>query len=229
MSAYEPVTLDAGQPATVAEVGPMVTGADVEAAVIATLRDWLPSYIAEAERKHGMQAGLTPAPRGWAITGRNLDKFSEDQLPCIVIMAGGIVPRPLKEGPPGVLTAIWGVDVGTVFGAAYNRSSRQHAQLYARAIHLCLQQRPLEGLRAVAVDWRGEAYDEMDFPDSRAYSVSVCSLNIEVREVAWAAGGPPPYVAPPTDPTQPFDPWVTVTETDTQVENYPTDSPLPSS
>lgn len=199
----------------------MVTGADVEAGVLATLRDWLPAYLSEGERKHGMTAGATPIPKGWAITGRDLAKLVSDQLPCIVIMAGGITARPVKQGSPGKLTATWGIDVGTVFSAAWGRSSRAHAQLYARAIHLVLSQRPIQDLGPCEVDFVGEVYDEIDFADTRTYSASVASFDIEVDVIAWADGGPPPPAAPPIDPTVPFDPWVTVTETDTEVVNQP--------
>jgi hypothetical protein len=206
-------------PATQAEVGPFVTGGDVEEAVIETLKDWLPSYLADGERKHGWEVGSTPEPRGWALTGRDLQKFPSDQLPAIVVMAGGIILTPRKEGMGnGVLTATWGVDVGAIFNAAWGRSSRAHAQLYVRAIQLVLSQRPLGDLAATA-DWRGEVYDEIDFPSSRTYSAAVASFNIEVRDVAWANGGPPPLVEPPEDPTQPLDPWTPVVETDTEVVN----------
>jgi hypothetical protein len=204
----------------------MVTGGDVEAAVMVTLRDWLPAYLGEGERLHGLPPGDTPAPRGWAITGRDLQKLNTDQLPCVVVMAAGITSPPIKEGAPGRYTAIWGVDIGTVFSAAWGRSSRRHCQLYARAIQLCLEQRTLD-LPGAVVNWRGEVYDELDFESSRSYSASVVSFNVEAREVAWAAGGPPPDAPPPTDPTVPFDPWVSVVETDVTVENTLVDQPLP--
>lgn len=200
-----------------AEVGPMVCGFDIEDAVIDTLKAWLGPYLCEAERRHAWDVGSTPWPKGWAITGRDLQKLNSDQLPCVVIMAGGILTAPRKEGPPGVMSATWALDVGVVFSAAWGRNSRRHAQLYARAIQLCLEQRPL-GIPA-EVDWRGEVYDEIDFSASRTYSAAVCSLNVEVRDVAWAAGGPPPLADPPTDPTVPYEPWVTVTEVDITVEN----------
>lgn len=202
-----------------AEVGPMLAGLDVEQAVFQTLRDWLPAYLAEAERQHELPAGEVPTPKGWVITGRDLQKLTSDQLPCVVIMTAGILDPPVREGAPGVLTARFAVDIGTVFNAAWGRASRRHAQLYAAAIRCCLLQRPLAALEATAVDWRGETYDELDFESSRSYSASVASFNVEVRAVAWAAGGPPPQVTPPDDPTEPFDPWVRVAETDITVEN----------
>jgi len=212
----------AAAPVDQAEVGPMITGGDLEAAILAVLRGWLPAYIAEGERQHGWMAGSTPTPRGWVLTGRDLQKFPADQLPAIIVMAGGIVLTPRKEGGRGVLSAFWGVEIGAVFNAAWGTSSRQHAQLYAAAIRTCLMQRPLEVADTMAsVDWRGEVYDELDFPTTRTYSASVVSFNVEVREVAWADGGPPPITDPPQDPTQPLDPWTEVAQTEVTVENQP--------
>jgi hypothetical protein len=213
---------------TYAEVGPFVTGGDVERAVIDLLQEWLPAYICEGERAHGWDVGSTPTPRGWAITGRDLQKLNSDQLPCVVIMAGGITNAPKKEGGVGVWTATWGVDIGAVFNAAWGRSSREHAQLYARAICLCIEQRPFTiAGQPCQVDWRGELYDEMDFASERSYSASVCSFNVQVREAGWAVGGPPPDASPPGDPTVPFEPWVEVVEVDIATTNTPPPADLP--
>ena len=203
-------------------VGPMVTGADIEDAVLECLRSWLPGYLCEWERQHEITPGSTPVPRGWAITGRDLQKLLSDQLPCVVLLAAGIVSPPRKEAGVGIYTATWGVDIGVVFNAAWGRDSRRRAQGYARAVQCALEQRPMLALdQPLAVDWRGERYDEQDFADSRSYSISLCSVNVQCREVAWAAGGPPPDADPPVDPTVPFDPWVLVSDTETTVENVP--------
>jgi hypothetical protein len=208
-------------PTTVGDdgVGPMVTGADIEDAVLALLREWLPRYLVAAELQHELTPGSTPAPKGWAITGRDLQKLLTDQLPCIVLLAAGIGQAPRREGT-GSLTATWGVDIGVVFNAAWGRESRRRAQLYARSVQLALQQRPLYALdQPCKVDWRGELYDELDFADSRSYSASVTSFNVSCREVARTDGGPPPAAVPPSDPTVPFVPWVEVTDTEVTVNN----------
>ena len=204
----------------------MVAGFDVEDAVVTTLQTWLPAYVCEAERDHGWPVGSTPPIRGWAITGRDLQKLNSDQLPCIVVMAGGIVTPPIKRGPPGLLIATWGVEIGVVFSAAWGRASRRHAQLYAVATRTLMLQRPLDGL-AAEVDTRGEMYDEMDFSDSRTYSAAVCSFNVTIEGVGWSDGGPPVPATAPGDPTVPFDPWVTVVEVDVAVQNVPPPTELP--
>jgi hypothetical protein len=197
----------------------MVTGADIEDAVLALLREWLPRYLAAAEQQHELAPGSTPPPKGWAITGRDLQKLLTDQLPCVILLAAGIGQAPRREGT-GVLAATWGVDIGVVFNAAWGRESRRRAQLYARAVQVALQQRPLYALgQPCKVDWRGEVYDELDFADSRSYSASVTSFNVYCREVATTDGGPPPAAAPPSDPTVPFVPWVEATDTEVTVNN----------
>jgi|SRR5215831_6255374 len=204
-------------------VGPMVTGADIEDAVLDQLREWLPRYLCAAEQQHGITKGSTPAPRGWAVTGRDLQKLLSDQLPCVVLLAAGIAQEPHREGT-GAYAATWGIDIGIVFNAAWGRESRRRAQLYARAAQLTLVQRPLVALeQPCEVDWRGEIYDELDFADSRSYSASVCSFNVLCREVANSNGGPPPDAVPPGDPTVPFVPWVEVAKTEVTVESQSLD------
>lgn len=222
MSAYDPVTIDDGQPATQAAVGPTIGGADVEVAIRSTLQTWLPSYLAEYERQHELVAGSTPAPRGWVRTGRDLAKFGADQLPCVLILSAGIIEPPYQESADGCLTGIFGVEVGVMFAAAWGGASRGHAQAYAVAISLVMTQRPLEDLEAT-VDYRGESYDELDFDVSRTYSASICRFNVTVRGIRWTRGGPPPYAGPPTDPTAPLEPWTTVVDTDVTVETQPPD------
>lgn len=199
-------------------IGPTVTGADVEDAMLACLQQSLPGYVCEIERQHGMEVGAIPTVRGWAITGRALNKLLSDQLPCVVLLAGGINNAPRKEGGVGVYTATFEVEVGVIFNAAWGRESRRCAQIYARAIQLTLEQRPMRALdRPLIVDWRGETYDELDFEASRSYSAAVGSFNVQVREVCWANGGPPPDADAPADPTLPWDDWVQIVQTSTTV------------
>lgn len=205
-----------------AEVGPWITGHTVEQAIIDTLKLWLGDYLADGEEATGLDRGSTPRPRGWTITGRDIQKYTSDQLPCIVVMAGGILTKPLPQGYPGHTTASWAVDVGCIFNAAWGRGSRERAQLMVRAISLVLLQRPLEGLACV-VDMNGEAYDELDFSDTRTYSAAVGAFTVEVEDMMWRDGGPPPSALPPDDPTIPFEPWTTVETTEVEVQILPTE------
>jgi hypothetical protein len=212
---------------TQGDIGPVTIGADIEHALIDTLKAWLPSYLRECERKRDMPVGAIPTPRGWLITGRDLAKYTSDQLPCVIVMSTGIVVKPLAQGYPGSMMCVWHVDVGTIWNAAWGDLSREHAQLYVRAMALTLLQRPLEDLAGV-VDFMGERYDEIDFADTRTYSAAVGQFTVEVEDVLWRAGGPPPYVTP-GDPDIPWGPWTPVQETGVTIDKVPiTDSLTPT-
>lgn len=206
-----------------AEIGPVITGAHIEQSLIDLLKEWMPGYLCECERKLGVEAGDTPWPRGWAITGRDLEKFVSDQLPCVVVMAGGVTVRPRASGSPGSLTGVWNVDVGIIVNAAWGYKSRWIAQLYERVISLVVLQRPLvlDDTHIGVVDFAGEAYDELTFPDTRTYSASVGVITVEVENFMWRDGGPPPEAQPPSDPTVPWEPWTEVREVDITVLNQP--------
>lgn len=206
----------------------MVSGYTVEMAVEQTLRDWFTAYLCEAERQHGLTAGLIAWPKGWAHSGSDLEKMAQDQLPCFVIMSGGIAAAPVTTGMPvtlgkpvtgGNMSAVWGIEVASIHNAAYDRSARRNAQLYAVAVSRCLWQRPLEGLAATTRE-RGQSYDELDFERTRTYAASTVSFDITVEDVGWTAGGPPPVATPPPDPTLPFEPWPTVITTRVDVTNH---------
>lgn len=204
-----------------AEIGPIVTGGVIETGLLDLLKDWLPAYLCACEQALGVEPGSTPYPRGWAITGRDLEKYVSDQLPCVVVMSSGINPPVRRGGSPGCMTAVWSMDAGVIFNAAWGYRSRWLAQLYVRAIALTLLQRPLvlgDGHTGV-VDFTGEAYDELTFPDTRTYSASVAVFTIEVEDMMWRDGGPPPAAVPPSDPTIPFEPWTQVREVDIEVTN----------
>ena len=216
-----------------AEVGPMVSGYLVEMAVEITLRDWFTAYLCEAERQHALPVGQIAYPRGWAHSGSDLQKFAPDQLPCFVIMSGGITDRPVRSAmpatpgarfaiPPGNLSARFGIEVASIFNAAYSDTARRDAQLYAVAVRDCLLQRPFASLECT-VELRAEGYDELDFERTRTYAAAVVSFDITVEDIAWTAGGPPPQAVPPIDPTQPFGPWPQVQDTDVTVSKRPLD------
>ena len=222
---------------TRADVGPMVSGYAIEAAVELTLRNWLTAYLCEAERQHGIEAGLTAWPKGWAHTGSDLEKFAQDQLPCIVIMAGGIVNRPVYQAMPaaigriavprGNMTATFVVEVAVILNAAWDRTSRRSSQLYVAALRTCLQQRPLDVPDEFTFDLTaeirevGEEYDPLDFERTRTFAAAGVKVDVSVENVGLTDGGPPPDATPPIDPTHPFDPWQQVSSTDVEVNKRP--------
>jgi hypothetical protein len=85
--------------------GPLVAASDMEDAVLAQLQAWLPDYLAEVERTHGLQVGSLPQPRSWVLSSE-VERFPEEQLPAVMLASPGLTDPPLADGT-GVYTARW--------------------------------------------------------------------------------------------------------------------------
>ena len=109
--------------------GPIVTGATVERAALATLRAHASRYIAETCRQEGRDP--LPDPRGY-IVASTFDKWPEDQLPVVVAISPGWAARPRRAGDGRTLVP-WTLAAGIVTSAKPERT-RENAQLYVAAI-----------------------------------------------------------------------------------------------
>lgn len=205
--------------------GRIVTGYDVEQAVLAVLQRWSGTYLAELERQHGLTACDLARVRGWVLSP-SFDKWPEDQVPGVLVVSTGLVPPPIRHAD-GAYTARWSVELGVICSARTQQLSREHAMLYLAAHKAIIAQRPsLEGF-ANGVMWMNEQYTALGFDDSRSLYAATASFAIEVRDVLTSLAGPVTPDDPPVDECAPFAPWPTVETTDVDVENYPPPTPLP--
>ena len=198
--------------------GRVVTGHDVEQRVIALLRRWSGTYIAEVERQHGVEAGTLSRVRGWSL-GPSFDKWPEDQVPGLLVVSPGLVPPPLKSGD-GQYRARWRIDVGVLCSARTQKQSHEQAMLMVAAHRAIVTQRPsLEGF-ALGSQWIDESYDALDFDDTRSLYAGTASFVIEVDDVTTTLAGP----TTPDDPLDPdTDPWPlypTVETVDVEIDHH---------
>jgi hypothetical protein len=70
-------------------VGPLVAPWNVEQAALTTLRDHLFIYLAEVERKNGLEIGAIPRPPSDAsfYGGIDFDSFQQDLTPSVIVSA----------------------------------------------------------------------------------------------------------------------------------------------
>lgn len=150
----------------------VVTGTDVESAVMETLRPRMKSYC---------KIRKIPAPRAY-VAADSFSTFPEDQLPAIVISSPGIADLPLKDGE-GTYRAIWEVDVAAVCMANTDENTRKMSRLYAAYIRAIMVQEPsLHGF-ARGTAWRDEGYGLV--PQEKRRSLGVCenTFHVEVGNV----------------------------------------------
>lgn len=190
----------------VSEVGPMVTGRDVELAALATLKRWSSAYLTDAEHKTGRTPGSLPRVRAWT-TAPDFEKWPEDQLPCVLLLSPGLAEAPMMDGA-GAYRAQFGLGIAAIVSTARMDETALLAKLYCAALRTCLiQKQSLEGF-AAGVTWLDENYDDLPSIDDRSLGAGQAIFAVQVDEVTqrWngpaTPGDPPPdFDAIPSDPT----------------------------
>ena len=211
-------------PATLpVELGPVITGADVEAGVYRCLRSWLPLYLRHVEELKGEPEDTLGPVRGWHTAGE-LDKWPEDQLPAVIIVSPGLREEPDKDGS-GFYRARWLVAVALLVSARTEARTRQLCHLYAAAIRSCVLQTLVLQDEPEAVYWRDESYDDLEPEAARSLSLAQLFFDVDVSDVAVdALGRGYGPIGPDPDPDYP--PWPDVVDADLDVVKVPIDEEL---
>jgi hypothetical protein len=144
-------------------VGPIKHAGDVEAATIATLQKWLPTYLAETARQHDLTRIATP--KSWA-TASAYDRWPEQQLPAIIVSAPGTEGDPRVDGDR-VYAADYELRVTAEVIARHGNEARLLGQLYAGAVRVAMMQRRSLGDGMRVTDWRGESNTTLEIVDRR--------------------------------------------------------------
>lgn len=186
-------------------VGRIITGNDLERAVLDLLRELLPRYVSEVERQTGRTPGQLAPPKGYIVASQ-FAKWPEDQMPVVVATSPGLVDRP-RRGGDGRTIARWAISAGVINSAVNIDKTRSNTLDYVAAIRtLVAQEQSLGGL-ALGVEWIGEDYiPPFPFGHTRSLFGAQALFTVTIDDVVsygWGPGGPwgpPPKPAAPTDP-----------------------------
>lgn len=182
--------------------GPCVTGTQVSSAVIETLKEFFPSYLADAERRTGRDPGALSPPRSWTRSPV-LRQVQGAQLPQANVIATGTDGPPERHGDRSY-SAWLGIEVAIIVNARDADSALDLAQLYAAVLTLLIADKPglgsSDGSRpSIASDarWLGWDWDRYpaDFVPNGA--VGGAAFNFLVHGVVTPRGGP---AVPDVDP-----------------------------
>lgn len=220
-----PETLADPAPESPSIFGRIITGDDVEQAVLALLRRWSGTYLAELERQHDLEAGTLPRIRSYE-TAPSFDNWPEDQIPACIVVSPGITGPPVRGGR-GSYMARWSVGLGCVCSARTQAEAHRLGMLYIAALKTLILQRPsLEGF-AAGVDWVDESYTELSFDDRRTLGAGMAIFNVQVDDVVTAQAGPL-TPADPLDPdTSPWPEWPHADTVTVDVAGTPVTRPDP--
>lgn len=187
----------------------------VEDAVIARLRLWSSTYLAEVERQYGYDEGF--AARLHAVEAISaLSRFPEDQLPAAFVVGPGTSEEPSK-GSDGYYEATYRVGVMVVASAVTEHDTRKLAQLYGAAVRGCVLQGRSLGIGA-HTDWAGESLDDLPIEDRRTVQASVQLFDVTLLEVVSWKQGPVQPTEPPVDPLDPLPDWPTADDVSVEVD-----------
>lgn len=170
--------------------GNIVTGDEVENAVIDTLKVWIKTYMHEMERRQGLDLDTYPGIKSYSTHSTFETIPGDDFLPMIVVVSPGLTEPPLKEGGEGNVRATWSVGVVVVVSSNSEALVRKLCMTYAAAIRICLvQKRDLGGI-SNGVVWMDEGYDEIPTQDARSIMAARLYFNVEADGVATVFTGP---------------------------------------
>lgn len=222
-----------------ATFGTIRTDDEIEDAVTATLKKWLPTYMSEVERQLNLTPPYYERPSAGSFTTRtDFDKFPEDMLPLIVIVSTGVEDDPVREGR-GFYRARYVMGVTNIVSSTEEVFSRQYAYRMGAAIRAALihhqsLDRGVDG-DVRGVDWLGSRNDELGSEDGRTIWACRQAFSVEVAEVLQRGVGPvgptdpevdpdPTVPDPPDDPDTPdppYPPLPTVQHTDVDLDKEP--------
>jgi hypothetical protein len=176
--------------------GPIVTGVDVEAAVEATIKMWMPTYLAEVAHQAGrarddLKSFVTYLPM------TDLMWWNDTGVPACLIVAPGTIEEPRRRSP--AYDAAWSVTVTAIVSAPDTRATYALAGIYAAALRALILQHPSLGGFASSVNWISERYDPLEAQASRSLGAGSVQFAVYVDDVtSWRSAGP---VTPLVDTT----------------------------
>lgn len=189
--------------------GRLISGAEVERRIAAFIRDvdedaggsWLETYFGEVARVEGyVERGEHLERPLDVVPASDLDRWPESQLPILVVVSPGILGKPERMGN-GSYRAPYSIQLAPIVSADWEGSTRRLAQAHALACRaLVLQHKSMGGL-ADEVEWLGERYDAIAFPETRTLQAGMVAFTVWVPDSVTDLGGPvAPLPTPEVDP-----------------------------
>lgn len=201
--------------------GPILDGADVERALIAHLRHWMPAaadYVRRVKDPDGKAwpDGISEIREyGVSHADAAAEKWPEDQLPMLIAQSPGMEADPFTDGE-GRVSAIYGVMLSAIASSVTMADTKELARLYASAARLSIIQNPqLDAGSGVAfangIKMGAERNGQVRRGMEAERNLMICSVPylIEVEDIMIVSEGP---IEVPEDPTEELPPRPRVKE-----------------
>jgi hypothetical protein len=173
--------------AGIATWGPLVIGTDVDDAIIAALKTWMPTYLRQAVAERQLTFNLA-LPRSYANTFA-AQEFLDHQLPAVVVTTART--QAITGGSNKSYGAQWICDVATVVRGKRPAATRYLAALYeGTARRLILQQAHADPLQEVRP--AGLRYEQVlgDVSRGRYVLAAVTTFQVYTDQIVTPHSGP---------------------------------------
>jgi hypothetical protein len=206
--------------------GPSIGDPQVEAAVLDTLRTWLPTYLWRTERANGLLRGTIPHPPTPESYRGGLDflDWQQDECPTVIVVVNP-VHEPERAGSIGY-SQWFETQIGAVIVHDDPDITRLLTGYYGVAIQQAiLQNGALGGIASRTIMTASPKLEYQD-PDQRIDLQAAATFEVMVSPTVTDQGGPD--VPEPGDspqyggsPDAPYTDWPTVETTDATVTAEP--------
>lgn len=166
--------------------GLSIDGDDVEAALLAHLRKWMPTYVGDAVRIRDPEGKLWPEGilpvREYTVRHAADEKWPEDQLPMLLAHCPGFAAPPVRQGD-GQVGAMFLVNLSAIASGVDIEDTKRLARVYASAANKAIMQKPDLGGFAEETAWM----DMKNFPITRGVEAErnlMAVANVYVISVA---------------------------------------------
>jgi hypothetical protein len=206
------------------QFGGTIDGDDVEAALLAHLAKWMPSYLGDAVRIKDPAGELWPGGVGdpaelgqaavlpvreYTVKHAAEEKWPEEQLPMLLAHCPGFGKPPSYEGD-GTVTGYFLVNLSAIASGGGIDDTKKLARVYSSAAAKLIAQKPDLGGFATNTQWMDSKNMRPPGADRERNIMSVVNvLQIEVPNIFDASEGPSD---PLEEPGEPPGPWPTVKE-----------------
>jgi hypothetical protein len=211
---------------TVELLNPLRAPWNVEQAVLATLKEWMPAYLYAVEEQNGLHhkaLGRPPAPESYK-GGLDWETVEQEWVPAVIVNAN---PVGEPERSAQIYIQDWQVQVGCVVvsreGTDPESSARRTAGLFAAATMLLAHHGGLGGFAAEETLLTGAPKVEFFNPERRDVAVGVTEWHV-FTELLKPNGGP--TVLKTTEPEGPYPEWPESSKDTITVVGEPVITPL---
>lgn len=185
--------------------GPSIDSSDVEAALLAFLPKWMPTYVERQRRRKDPKgerwaADAVKPPRSYRVTHLATEKWPEDQLPCIIVRSPGMIADPDVNGD-GSVDGTFGVTLFAIAAGMDEEDSKALSRLYGRAAAEAIMQHPDLGDFASHVGMGAEENAPLTRGVEAERSLAVVSTRfvVVVQGIMNVWGGPADPLEDPTE------------------------------